>query len=135
VNLFMSADPAAAQSRWNTEARVAALAEFGSLTVKQVDEQHSPGTAGRWLAEAKVFAVEGPDGSVLPAFQLHDGEPLPVISKVLVALADQLRGWEILLWFTGSDGHLDGARPVDLIVDAPDAVVDAAAYQAALSMD
>lgn len=74
----MSTDSAATHAGWNTEARSEAVAEFGSLTMKQIDEQHPIGTAGRWLAEARVFAVEGREGSVLPAFQLLAGEPLPV---------------------------------------------------------
>jgi hypothetical protein len=58
-----------------------------------------------------------------------------VICRILAALKGQVRGWELLLWFTGSNGHLDGARPVDLLESDPDQVVAAAAYQASLSED
>jgi hypothetical protein len=58
-----------------------------------------------------------------------------VISRILAALKGQVRGWELLLWFTGSNGYLDGARPVDLLESDPDQVVAAAAYQASLSED
>ena len=44
-------------------------------------------------------------------------------------------GRETLLRLTGSCGHLDGARPVDLLETDPEAVVAAAAYQASLSRD
>ena len=39
------------------------------------------------------------------------------------------------MWFTGSSGYLDGARPVDLLETDPEVVVAAAAYQASLSRD
>jgi hypothetical protein len=58
-----------------------------------------------------------------------------VISKILAAMKGQLRGWELLLWFTGSNGYLNGTRPVDLLESVPDQVVAAAAYQASLSED
>jgi hypothetical protein len=58
-----------------------------------------------------------------------------VISRILAALKGQVRGWELLLWFTGSNGYLGGARPVDLLESDPDQVVAAAASQASLSED
>jgi len=58
-----------------------------------------------------------------------------VTSRVLGALRGQVGGWELLLWFTGSNGYLAGARPVDGLAEAPDKVVAAAAYQASLSDD
>lgn len=50
-------------------------------------------------------------------------------------MAGQLRGWELLLWFTAASGYLDGARPVDLLATSPDEVVRAAGYQASQSQD
>jgi hypothetical protein len=93
------------------------------------------GTVDRWLDEGRVFAVDAPGRRLFPAFQFAGGEPLPVIANVLAALSDQLHGWEILMWFTGSSGYLVGARPVDRLTDAPAEVVEAAAYQASLSID
>jgi hypothetical protein len=87
------------------------------------------------VKEGRVFAVEAPGGKLFPAFQFDQGRPRPVIAEVLSALAGQLRGWEILAWFTGSSGHLDGRRPVDLLANAPDDVLAAAKHQASLSED
>lgn len=135
------ADATTTQLIWNAKARAESLREFGALTAAQVEEirgiqttnPHS--TVSRWVKDGRVFAVETPAGRVFPGFQFADGEPRPVIRDVLASLGGHLRGWEILTWFTGSSGYLDGDRPVDHLADAPDDVVAAAAYQASLSED
>lgn len=132
---------ATTQLLWNANARAEALREFGALTSAQIAELRGVTTTNphttpsRWVADGRVFAIERPTGRVFPAFQFQEGEPRPVIAGVLAALAGQLKGWEVLAWFTGSSGHLGGARPVDLLGSDPDGVVAAAAYQAALSED
>ena len=132
---------ATTQLRWNALARSDALREFGALTSQQLADMRGSRTANphtttsRWISGDRIFAVETPSGRLLPTFQFVDGEPRPVVGRILAALDHQLRGWELLLWFTGSNGYLDGARPVDLLETAPDQVVAAAAYQASLSED
>jgi hypothetical protein len=129
------------QLRWNAVAREEALREFGALTAAEIAEQRGAQTTNphvtvsRWISGGRAFAVETPAGRRIPAFQLRDGAPRPVIARVLSALAGSLEGWELLLWFTASNGWLDGARPVDLLDEDPDAVVVAAAEQAAASLD
>lgn len=129
----VTTDETVTQIAWNEAARAEALAEFGALTTDQI--RVGTDSIQRMTADRLVFAVDGPGGPLLPAFQFSDGEPRPIIARVLNALAGQLHGWEFLLWFTGSSGFLDGARPVDRLSDAPDDVVAAAAYQASLSED
>lgn len=134
-------DAATTQLRWNALSRAAALQEFGAFTSAQLAEARGANTTNphattsRWLTANRVFAIETPPGRLFPAFQFAQGEPRPVIRRVLAALDRQLRGWELLAWFTGSNGHLAGARPVDRLDDAPDDVIAAAAYQASLSED
>ena len=136
------ADAAATtQAAWIVQARADAIAEFGALTASQLADiravamSDAEAIVDGWVDEGRVFAVDGPGGRLIPAFQIARGEPQPVIARVLSALSGALRGWEIALWFTGSGGHLEGARPVDRLADAPDEVVAAAAYQASLSTD
>lgn len=132
---------ATTQLRWNALARADALREFGALTSAQLADMRGSRTANphtttsRWISGHRVFAVETPSGRLFPAFQFVDGEPRPLMGRILAALDGQLRGWELLLWFTGSNGYLGGARPVDLLDNTPDRVVAAAAYQASLSED
>ena len=112
-------DAATTQLRWNALARGSALQEFGAFTSAQLAEMRGANTTnphattGRWLASARVFAIETPSGRLFPAFQFEQGEPRPAIRRFLVAVDRQLRGWELLAWFTGPNGHLAGARPVE----------------------
>jgi hypothetical protein len=134
-------DVATTQLRWNALAREQALTEFGAQTSAQLAESRGSettnphATPGRWLSSGRVFAVDTAAGRLFPAFQFVDGRPRPVIGRVLTAMAGELRGWELLLWFTASSGHLEGDRPVDLLDTSPDEVVEAARYQASLSED
>ena len=131
----LSQDPGPVQEAWNEAARADAIAEFGALTAVQIDASRGRGTAARWLRQQRAFSVPGPDGPLLPAFQFSQGERRPIIADILVALDGQLTGWEMLLWFTGSSGTLDGRRPVDVVIESPGQAVRAASYQAALSHD
>jgi hypothetical protein len=131
-------DAATTQLRWNALARGNALQEFGASapsSLRCAVRTNPHATTSRWLTSNRVFAIDTPSGRLFPAFQFAQGEPRPVIRRVLAALDRQLRGWELLAWFTGSNGHLAGARPVDRLDDAPDEVIAAAAYQASLSDD
>jgi hypothetical protein len=134
-------EAATTQLRWNALAREQALTEFGALTSAQLATSRSSETTNphttpsRWVSTGRVFAVDTAAGRLFPSFQFVDGRPRPVIGRILAAMAGQLRGWELLLWFTASSGHLEGARPVDLLDTSPDEVVEAACYQASLSED
>jgi hypothetical protein len=146
IDLLMPApstmsETATLQIRRNAAAREGALTEFGAFTSAELASargSHAKNphtTTSRWLRDGLAFAVDTPVGRLFPAFQFAQGAPRPVIAQVLAALGGQLRGWEILLWFTGSSGYLGGARPVDRLASAPEDVVAAAAYQASLSED
>lgn len=129
------------QLQRNAEARTAALREFGALTAaglatargSRTTNPHA--TAGRWLREGRLFAVEGPRERLYPGFQIEDGRPKAALARVLAALPRGLGGWEILLWFTRSDGRLGGRRPADLLDRDPDRVVEAAAHLASTMAD
>lgn len=108
----MKTAAAGTQTTWNMTARTEALAEFGALKASEIRLAAGPADADavtRLLVQRRIFAVGGPDGPLFPAFQFSDGEPRVIVAAVLDALGDHLRGWEILAWFTGSSGHLDGA--------------------------
>lgn len=125
-------EAAITQLRWNASAREQALDELGTLSAIQLAHLRGSTTSnphvttGRWLGSRAVFAIDTPEGRRFPAFQFIDGRPKPLIARVLRALGDHLQGWEVLGWFTGSNGYLDGARPIDLVDDDPDAVAFAA---------
>lgn len=129
--------PSAAETahlRRNAQARRAFLAEFGTLTSREVaDLAGSSATnraalANRWKSEGRIFAVETGGQTLFPAFQFSDddGQPRPVVSKVLAHLQPRLSGWQIALWFSGRNGWLGAKRPVDVLTSNPIGAVEAA---------
>ena len=88
-------------------------------------------TSSRWRNAGKVFTVGPTGGQRFPGFQFgEDGRPRPVIAQVLTVLGQRLSGWELALWFTGSNGWLVGERPVDVLDSDAELVVEAAGHLA-----
>ena len=121
------------QIRRNAADRYASAEDFGLLTAPEVAQRaasratNQSATAHRWRSRREVFAVSWQGTTVYPGFQFDDdGRPFPVIAQVLAVVGDDGSGWPLALWFTGADGWLDGHRPVDLLHEDPDAVVEAA---------
>jgi hypothetical protein len=122
------------QARRNSDARRRFLEEHGALTSGEVAAlagsraANRSALANRWRKEGKVFAVTLHDTQYYPGFQFDEnGRPLPAVERVLRALDAQRMGeWEVALWFTKRTGWLDDRRPVDLLAEDSDAVVDAA---------
>jgi hypothetical protein len=84
--------------------------------------------ANRWREERKAFAIRVGDQLLYPAFQFdEDGRPLEEIGAALEYLSGgELNDWQTALWFTSPTGWLGGRRPVDLLREEPEAVVEAA---------
>ena len=121
------------QVQLGAAARAALADEFGLLSSADVDEaagsdpQNRSGMAHRWRVHAQVFTVEVGEEPLFPGFQFDpDGRPRPIIAEVIDVLGDRLEGWELALWFTGSNDWLGGLRPVDVLDSAAEQVVDAA---------
>lgn len=126
------------QARRNAEARTHLLQEFGAYstselaTLREAPGKNPSALPSRWLADGRVFAIKHAGERRFPAFQFDvEGQPLPVIKRILDALEGALAGWEVALWFTTPNGYLDGTRPVDALQREPDEVVAAAGYEAA----
>ncbi len=121
------------QARRNAAAREALMQEFGALTSTQLGELagskagNQAALAHRWKTDGRIFSVPHHGTNYFPGFQFSsEGTPLPVIARVLEVLAGKLSAWEIALWFTGSNGWLGGARPVDFLHKNADRIVEAA---------
>jgi len=107
--------------------------EWPSLTSKQVHEgsgsrgKNAALTASRWKRQGKVFAVPFRNVDRYPAFQFSDGQPKPIIAKILKEIGEQKRTlWQIAFWFVAENGWLDRKRPIDLMDTEPDPVIEAA---------
>jgi hypothetical protein len=115
----------------NAEMRADYLAQTKLLTAAQVREQsglkpqNRSEPASRWKREGKIFAVRKGGVDLYPAFQFKDGEPRPVIRKILAELADGFTPWQIAFWFESGNGWLDGEEPQDCLYQE-DGVVMAA---------
>jgi hypothetical protein len=124
----------------NAVAHAELAEEFGLLSSTQVAElaksksvaSNPAALANRWRKEQKVFTVDVDGAQRFPGFQFGaNGRPQPVIAQVLAAVGERLTGWELALWFTGSNDWLGGERPVDVLDSDPELVVEAAAHLAA----
>lgn len=136
--------PVLAQVRRNAEARRELIDEFGLLTSTELARLHHSRAANaaalgyRLRKQGRVFAVDVAGDAQYPGFEFgSDGKPLPVIAEVIAAFGEQLSGWDLALWFTGGNGWLGGARPVDAIrgSDADRAALLEAARQLAAELE
>lgn len=132
------APPRLLQVRRNADARRQLIDGHGLFSSAELAELRDADTAnpsvvpGRWLRERRIFDVPPLGDRRFPGFQFDpSGRPRPVIRDILAAMGEVLRGWELALWFTGSNAALDGDRPVDRLDRDPAAVVAAAAYEVA----
>jgi hypothetical protein len=123
------------QARRNAAARNELLQEFGALRSQDVAElagsraSNRAALANRWRAENRVMAVPLRDELLYPGFQFTDeGKPRPAIGATLAWLRSDphTTDWQTALWFVTPTGWLGGRRPVDVLDDDPDAVVEAA---------
>jgi len=54
------------------------------------------------------------------------------VQSVLAAFGERKAPWKLALWFTSNNGWLPGsARPVDMLLSDPEAVIGAARHDAA----
>lgn len=129
--------PAVLQARRNAAAREELLSEFGLLSSADIASlagsraKNKASLANRWKQEGRIFSVSHQGLALFPAYQFDEkGQPLPVIAQILSTLGRQSRGWEFALWFTSSNGWVDGRRPVDLLESEPEEVAQAAEREA-----
>lgn len=119
------------QALRNADLRTAFLAEVGALTSAEVAQlagskaKNSSALAGRWRSARRIFAVPWGGETLYPAFQLADGEPRPIIARILQAFGERPSGWEVALWFATPSAYLPrNARPIEQLGD-PDELVAA----------
>jgi poly(hydroxyalkanoate) granule associated protein phasin len=118
-------DVRARQARRLESARRTVLKEFGTPQEAVRDYE-------RLKQERRIFTVSHRDATYVPSFQFDEkGRPRPAVARVIQILGDDTSDWGLALWFTAANGWLDGKRPVDLLKDEPEEVVQAAEQEAA----
>ena len=130
-------DGASAEERWRA-LRESFLAEFESVPATELarltgSQSANPSArAYAWRKAGRVFSVNDGTGERFPLFQLHQGQPRPVVAEVIAALGGRLSPWELALWFATPHPDLgDFRRPVDLLGEVPAEVAVAARASAA----
>ncbi|OED44206.1 hypothetical protein AB833_02285 [Chromatiales bacterium (ex Bugula neritina AB1)] len=135
VDLYLEGEQRAeidnAIERDNAQMRARYLKETPAYTAAEI-RQHCNAAptnpsepASRWKREKRVFAIRFKGGDLFPHYQFSDGEPLPVIRKVLKLLPAGMTPWQIAFWFESGNGWLDGRAPQDSLND-PQALTEAA---------
>lgn len=122
-------------ARGESKQRWSLLQEFGALTSEEIAAHRSRAKnrhamANRLRGEDKIFSVEVRGRQVYPGFQFdHETfAPEPLVARVLAVLPrSEMSEWETALWWVAADPHLGGHRPVDLMHEDPEGVVEAAA--------
>jgi len=135
AGLSVPTPAAVLQARRNAEARSALLTEFGALRSQDVaDLAESRATnraalANRWRTENRVVAVPVGDELLYPGFQFNsEGKPKPAIGPTIDLMRSDphTTDWQMALWFVTPTSWLGARRPVDLLDEDPDAVINAA---------
>ena len=86
----------------------------------------------KWRSQGRVFSVNVEEQSLFPAFQFENGEPKPIIAKVLSELPREMHSWQVAIWFDSSNGWLNWEFPHKCL-DRADDLLKAAKQEALAS--
>ena len=106
--------------RDNAELRATYLRTTELYTAEDIQ-----GPSAKWKREGRVFAIQDDGKDLFPAFQFADGQPLPIIKKILEALPEDMSPWQTAFWFESGNGWLDGEVPQECLKNESD-LIDAA---------
>ncbi|MHB8451664.1 MAG: hypothetical protein ACYDAQ_14655 [Mycobacteriales bacterium] len=114
------------QARRNIALQVGLLEEFGAVSAAELAELTRsralrPATVvDNWRRAGKIVAVRWHGDTLVPGFLVtDDAVPDPVAKPALRILHDQgFSDWQAALWWVVPARALDGARPVDLLLEA-----------------
>ena len=97
--------------RKNAEMRATYLRTTNLYTAEDIRALNPSAPSSEWKREGRVFAVQDGEKDLFPAFQFADGQPLPIIQKILEVLPEDLTPWQTAFWFQSANGWLDGKTP------------------------
>ena len=107
-------------ARKNAEMRARYLQTTELYTAEDIQ-----GPSVKWKRAGRIFAIQHDGKDLFPAFQFADGEPLPIIQKILKALPDYMSPWQTAFWFESGNGWLGGEIPQECL-KKESKVIDAA---------
>jgi hypothetical protein len=115
-------------------AREGAVKEFGLRRSEELARAvHSTAdnrslVASKWLRNREIFTVSygGRRGYFGFQFDPVTGRPKPVIAQIIAAFPADTDGWRLALWLTSANPRLADRRPVDVLDQNPEKVIEAA---------
>ena len=128
-------NPAEIMARMEEETRRAVLAEMRPAqelaTLAGCGAEEMRGQLERWKAGGRIFSVEHEGAEYFPPFALDPGagyRPYPAVAAALRILRELgwKSSWGPAGWFVGVNSFLDDRRPMDLLAEDPEWVIEAA---------
>ena len=107
--------------RKNAELRATYLRTNELYTAEDIWEQaakkptNPSEPSAKWKREGRVFGVLDGEKYLFPAFQFADGQPLPIIKKILKVLPEDMSPWQTAFWFEAENGWLGGEIPQEYL--------------------
>ena len=81
----------------------------------------------RWKSSGKIFAIQLQGKDFYPEYALDEGfRPLPIIKKIVMMFGERKTAWGLATWFGSDNSWLDGRKPKDMLISAPEQVLLAA---------
>ncbi len=83
----------------------------------------------QWKMENRIFLVEYEGAEYFPSYALDartNYQPYPAVKNIIIVFGKNLSAWGIASWFAGLNSFLDDQRPLDLLHEDPEWVVEAA---------
>ncbi|MBI0550210.1 hypothetical protein [Pectobacterium parmentieri] len=85
------------------------------------------GLPNRWKRAEKIFAITSEGRDLYPAYALDiGGQPLPLLKKIIQMFNETKTPWSLALWFGSPNSWLGNKKPKDLLISAPEKVLEAA---------
>lgn len=106
---------------WLTAADIAHLA---GLSTRNPSAQPN-----KWKKQGQIFAIHHGGIDYFPGYGLDRDagfRPIKALAKVIETFAGHKDGWGMAYWFRSDNSFLGGKRPQDLLVSAPERVIEAA---------
>ena len=97
--------------------------DIRNLIAKNPQKPSDP--SSKWKREGRVFAIQDGEKDRFPVFQFADGQPLPIIKKILKALPEDLTPWQTAFWFQSANGWLDGKSPQECLTNEKEVIAAA----------
>jgi biotin operon repressor len=124
IEAKMTADARSAVLKTGDFLSAVQLAEMAGFSKTNPSEHPN-----KWKQDGLIFAVNQSGVDLFPKYSLDPAKeyrPYKVVGETIKVFGSKKDGWGLAFWFASVNSFLCGARPQDLIVEAPEKVIAAA---------